>query len=569
MKYHFSDDVKRSAVPAAIAAVFASLQLASYCISHFGSFLYSPHEPVCSTLIFSSFFLLYFIGVKAVYSLLDRFQAHENAEDGVNVRKRHGLLCAAVIILGWSPWLYAFYPGSLWSDMCWEYDQYYSSYSFDSAMQFPPFPTYIMGVLMDIGKIAFGSQNAGMFLYIILQTLVCVSACAGSLALLEELGVRRKIVILFLLFYAFFPDFGASVQLGANNVLNYGLMLLACTQVCRFSQRIREGTDSWRDVRLCLCFAGFALLSCLWRREMLYIWLLTAALLAVCAFRRRLLRTGALLSLGILAFCLCSAFSDWLIIEKLMDRDYSGAPDAKFLSLPLRQTAHFVRYHSDLVSDMEMRILDRCFEYGYYGIERNYNPSLADSLIFSFSMKDPWCSREFYRVYWSFLRKDPTLFLESLIAASYGYYSILPNSHAAPGYESGAGMRLPLLTMMKEPDRPLGHVSGIGYRPETEELREMLRGWLSDLEGSFNAFFGFGIWTFLLVVLCSYSVLRESRVAVAIPYIVPVMLCLACIASPVNDCGRYYMGIFYLMPLLTGTAMCRKAAETGSQSALV
>lgn len=173
------------------------------------------------------------------------------------------------------------------------------------------------------------------------------------------------------------------------------------------------------------------------------------------------------------------------------------------------------------------------------------------------------------RVWRSFFKKDPAHFPESVIAGSYGCCPVLPYSRSAPRCSGGAGMRLPLLTMMKEPDRPLGHVSGIGYRPETEELREMLRGWLSDLEGSFNAFFGFGIWTFLLVVLCSYSVLRESRVAVAIPYIVPVMLCLACIASPVNDCGRYYMGIFYLMPLLTGTAMCRKAAETGSQSALV
>ena len=49
-----------------------------------------------------------------------------------------------------------------------------------------------------------------------------------------------------------------------------------------------------------------------------------------------------------------------------------------------------------------------------------------------------------------------------------------------------------------------GHVSRIGYCPETKELRELLRGSLSDPEVSFNALFGSGIRTFLLSVMCPY-----------------------------------------------------------------
>lgn len=548
---------------ALIAALFSALQLVSSYVFHFRSFLYAESDSwIFNALLLATFFILFFTAGRAVYWALDRGSEAGDTDKGRRGGLRQGLLYSGVLLLGWSPWLYAFYPGSLWSDMCYEYDQYYGSYPFDSAMQFPPFPAYVMGLLMDLGKNVFSSDNAGMFLYIILQTAVCAAACAKALLLLDELCIRREIVRLVLFVYAFFPDFGASVQLGANNVLNYGLTLLSCTYVYVICLKIYDGDEKRSMVFLCICFIVCASLSSLWRREMLYIYALIAALLVICCFRGRLRRCGAVLLAGLLILCLGSALSDRIVIEKLMGRTYSEAPDSKILSLPLRQTAHFVKYRGDLVSDMERQILDGCLDYGYYGIERNYESALADPLIFHFVMEDPSCRHGFWRVYWSFLRKDPAMFLESLIAASNGYFSILPNSHSAPGYENGAGMRLPILKMMKEPNLPFGRVSSIEYRAETKELRALLTAWLDELEGSFNVFFGFGICTFLIVVLCSYTVQKERKAAALVPYILPVMLCLVCIASPVNDCGRYYMGIFYLMPFLIGVAM--RPVQTGA-----
>lgn len=115
------------------------------------------------------------------------------------------------------------------------------------------------------------------------------------------------------------------------------------------------------------------------------------------------------------------------------------------------------------------------------------------------------------RVWRSFFKKDPAHFPESVIAGSYGCCLVLPYSRSAPRCSGGAGMRLPLLTMMKEPDRPFGHVSGIAYREETEELLSMLADRLSSPEGSFSAFSYLGSSTFLSVVLCLYEVQKERR----------------------------------------------------------
>lgn len=137
--------------------------------------------------------------------------------------------------------------------------------------------------------------------------------------------------------------------------------------------------------------------------------------------------------------------------------EQSGEPNVKIISLPLRQTAHSVRYRGDPVSDMERRMPDRCIEYGCCGTAGNCSPDPADPPIFSFSMRDPRCSG-FCRAYRSLFRKDPALFPESLMAGSRGCCSVLPDPRSAQGSESGAGMRLPFLTMMKEPDGLSVHV---------------------------------------------------------------------------------------------------------------
>lgn len=555
MKYNLIT-VKKTAILVIIAAIFSFLQLVSTYIFHYNTFKYSPiNVGIFNLLIFITFFIIYFIGGNIVYWIIDRCSQPEKVEN--NKDSTHGLAYFLVIILGWSPWLYAFYPGSLWWDMCYEYDQYYGSYRFDSVLQFPAFPTYVMGLLMDIGKTLFKSDNVGMFLYIILQTLVCAFACTKVITLLEEIKLNKKIIYSFLLVYAFFPVFGASVQSGANNVLNYGLTLLSCVYIYRIYRQISRNEVTKRIIVSCFWYINYALLSSLWRKEMVYIYTFISILLIIYCYRVKFRRISAVLLYGILILCLSSAFSERLVVEKLIGQTLNKVNDTKGFSVPLLQVARFVYYHDDLVSDEEKGILNKSFSYGYDGIRKSYNPNLSDSLIFNFNFKE----RErngFYRVYWSFFKKDPLLFLESLIASSYGYYSILPN---APKTINNAptnglpGMRLPGLWINLDPDKQFGNVSGIEYRAETQKLRTLMSDWLAELEKSLNAFFGFGICTFLMVVLSSYSYSRSKKLTSVIPYILPLMLCMVCIASPVNDYGRYYIGVFYCMPFIIGITM--------------
>ena len=165
-------------------------------------------------------------------------------------------------------------------------------------------------------------------------------------------------------------------------------------------------------------------------------------------------------------FSLTAAYSDKVIIEKLMGQSYSPVFNTKILTVPLRQVARFAYYHNDLVSAKEKDVLNRSFSYGYEGMRKNHNVNPSDPLIFNFKPSEI-NKEEFFNVYWSFFRKDPLLFLEGIIANSYGYYSIIPDVPAA----NLPGLRLPFLRMYKQPDRFLGHLKGIEYRSETKQLR--------------------------------------------------------------------------------------------------
>ena len=77
----------------------------------------------------------------------------------------------------------------------------------------------------------------------------------------------------------------------------------------------------------------------------------------------------------------------------MIGQEYRESRDVKILSLPLRQAARFVSFPMT-GQDMERRVPGCRFEYGCYGIKRNCNPELADSLIFNFISEGP-VSRNF------------------------------------------------------------------------------------------------------------------------------------------------------------------------------
>lgn len=542
-----------------VATVAALLQMISVNIQIYGSFLRGSSGILANLLIFVVSLLFYFIIFVAIYRWL--YQANTVAASS-QIKGTSRIYYLLILIAGWLPWIIAFYPGSLFYDMSYQYTQYYG----DTGLHLhPPFSTLLMGKLMDVGRNVFGSDNVGCFLYILLQTAVCAYACSEVMLFLYHLGTSKRVRAVLLLFYAFFPLFGSTMQMGAKDILNYGLILLVGVYTTQLYLFAYNDHSKWRKHEGVLCkYIIVSFFSCLFRKEMMYVYIfVTVMLLIIYVARKKQKIRCAMLVGGIVVFSLSGIVQTEVIAKGIMGSAFDEG-DSEGLSIPLMQVARFVYYDGNKVEQWEKDILNECFYYGYDEITNNYNPNISDSIKYNF---DYTRSKEagFNKVYWSFFKKDPMMYIESVIASSYGYYSIVSNVPTALNDAPTNGLpgaRLPVTYINLDPfDLYAKNIRlDIHYLDQTENLRTALRKWLGELQESLNFAFGYGGYTWLVVLMCLYSVYKERTLFSATPYLLGILLILVCIASPVNDYHRYYMGVIFLAPLMVGfTATVTKA----------
>ena len=220
-----------------------------------------------------------------------------------------------------------------------------------------------------------------------------------------EPGVGRKTVALFLLFCTLFPGIGAGARPGSDQVMSCGLSLSVCTFPCRSCLGIREGTVQgmtsgcasslraapFRADPFGAAHSGLPHFEMPQQPENALHLCCHSSALVPCALRGSSAGSARCFTPGSRRFLLCPAFQERSIIVGLMGQQYSGAPDPKILSFPLRESPRFVRRHAALVSDMEKEIPDLCLGYGCCGTGRNCNPDSAGLPVFRLIMEGPGC----------------------------------------------------------------------------------------------------------------------------------------------------------------------------------
>jgi len=139
---------------------------------------------------------------------------------------KHDVLCVMlVLIVCWSPYLIAFYPGTV----CWDLGEMVAQFFGQTEMDtwHPVFTTWVMGSCVWIGRL-FGSDNLGAALFTALQTLALSYALSRAVRYLKEIGIRREIRWIALAFFALTPIWGGYAQFISKDTLYTACMLLLC-----------------------------------------------------------------------------------------------------------------------------------------------------------------------------------------------------------------------------------------------------------------------------------------------------------------------------------------------------
>ena len=451
------------------------------------------------------------------------------------ISERHLFICSFLIIIWcWLPWIVTYYPASMDNDVF---------YQLDSVLGYLPrsnhHPWFSSLVLTDcywIGK-KLGNENAGIFLYIIVRDIILALIYARGITLLYKTGTKRSLVTIALLFYAVTPVWGAYAKHAFKDTFAAGLFCWFIISLCAGVRKERAGTDTiwtWIETGLAATF------SSLFRNNIIYTTAPVILLLAVMLIYRK----KAVKAL-VLILCVSLYFGYNYYIFNYQGVKQGSSTEA--LSIPLQQSARVVAHHLDEISEDELKELDRFWDLDKLAEE--YNPILSDPAKNSFHFKDETVGgADYIRLWIRMFPEYPKEYFEAAFAQSHGYYAFTPKRAY---WEGNWNSNMVVFDWIGTSFYPYDGLFDLHYLPSMALPRQLLDKWadLWDKIPLLNLTDTIAAYTWSVIAL-GYLLFRKKKYAELLPVLSCVLMILTCIASPVNDCFRYFAPVAVSFPVL-------------------
>ena len=216
-------------------------------------------------------------------------------------------------------------------------------------------------------------------------------------------------------------------------------------------------------------------------------------------------------------------------------------PAGEMLSVPLQQTARYLRDHFEDVTQEEAAILEKGFEVELSEIADRYKPDISDPVKANFTdAPDRTYLKEYFRVWAAQFGRHPDTYVQAFLNQIYGYfYPDCPNH----------GDYLTVTYIGNSEHWQDGHLD-MEFTVKNGVLREFLRHTIYTVEKMpvLSLFYGCGIYTWLLLGAAAGMLARGKRreLCVLAPEFVVLLICLV---SPVNGYLRYMMPVMAALPL--------------------
>ena len=284
--------------------------------------------------------------------------------------------CAAVVLLCWLPRLAISYPCGMNSDAIDQTRQVMGLVPLNN--HHPILGTLLIGAAISLGRM-FSSVNAGLFLYILIQALFGVMVIGYSQKIMRRLCVSRWLRALALGVCALAPVYSCNISVIIKDVpYTYATLLFLC-ELARGWLMEEEGYVRCAGCVVRIALAGFILMR--FRNNGVFI-LVPTALFAVMRARKSggrvpPVRTALVM---LIPFVLSAAFG--MGTDKLMEVQPAKVQEA--LSLPMQQTARFVKEHGDEIPQDERDAIAGVLD--YENLARLYDPMISDPV------KATWCA---------------------------------------------------------------------------------------------------------------------------------------------------------------------------------
>ena len=423
------------------------------------------------------------------------------------------------------PFLISFYPGALHGDghaQVWAYLGV-----IDWNAHHPVMSTLLMGKCMEIGLEVFQSASIGMFLYTGTQYIVQWVVFAYVVKALCRMKAPMSLRWGALLFFAFFPSWQIWGYTIVKDVYYYLGFLLFVVQLAVINV---EGKLKWKDV--ILLAIGITGTICM-RNNGIHV--LAISLVTAIFLNRKFwkLHFVSLLYAFALVFLIESVYMPLNDIEKGAERE--------MLSIPVQQTARYLKYHMNEVTPAERESLESVFTVSLEEVVASYNPEVSDPVkaLFAYHPTEEQF-KAYFGVWFKQLKKHPATYVQAFLNHVYGYFY---------------------------PDRecfwdPIGFYSWghdghwddgylkIEFGLEECELRDFYKQSAYTLYALpfFGMLYSSGMHTYILIGMCLFlfASTQKKNIFLFVPSLVTLLVCLV---SPVNAFMRYMFPIIICLPV--------------------
>lgn len=435
------------------------------------------------------------------------------------------------------PWLIFYFPGTLHFDAP---SQIYPSLGIiEMSGHFPVFISEWMGACIRLGRYLFHSDMIGVFLYTGPQFLSQILVFSYAVHVMSQRKVPVLICWAALLYwgvYPFFPIWGYTMVKDSLEYIGVVLLVSVLVEVISNEQNSAKG---YQIVLFAVSVMGITLS----RHDGRYVVLITI-LASFFAYRKY----WKMFVAGICA-CLLVVGGQKLY---MFYHQYPAGEVGEMLSIPLQQTARYLRDYYEELTDEEAEILQNGFKVELNQVGSLYNPVLSDPVKGAFvSHPGSDYMKKYFTVWFQQMLKHPDVYIQAFLNNTYGYF--YPNVHGGQGY-------IAMFGFINTEHWDDGNLD-VHFAVSDHMVRSILEHftYLTEKIPIVGMFMSCGMQTYILLVQCCYLLSKRKKREMAL--LVPELcVLLVCIVSPVNAYLRYIMPIMAAMPLTL--AWCYVAFES-------
>ena len=390
--------------------------------------------------------------------------------------------------------------------------------------------TMLLRECLILGYKLFGTDNAGLFLLVLLQNLLLDLVLAYCVKLMiEQFRIKPLWCTVFLAYYILYPGISGQMTTVSKEGIYIPFLILVIMQIIVLINKKTEKT---------LFHLGLVLLGTigviLFRNEGKF-------LLAVSFFLIFLLKPGRRSIFGA-SLCFTIAFA--LLYELVLLPAWNVAPGSvrEMLSVPVQQTARYVRDAGESVTELERKHIDAVWEYDL--LAEKYNPDISDPVKQTYKKTATISDLKRYAFTWfDMFLKRPDIYLLAAMNNYYLYFYPKYTGSLLTNYGFASGEMFLANKNCAEINLDLHFPTALnGIRNWYEKTRE----WIFSLPllRSFHvsAFFVWGLFLYE-----TYCITKRNRNAflIGIPMLIQVLIFLT---GPTN--GNYARYIFMLKACL-------------------